>query len=136
MTGVSGVPPRIRTSSYARRPTAVRGSSASATEHRPDPVLTACCKVRFTSLLGQPVAVRGRRRPTGKARNGETEDDRKGVQDEQFLGALSSEGLSFSLPAGTLIAFVVVAVTAGILAAIAPARRAAKLDVLAALQTQ
>ena len=52
------------------------------------------------------------------------------------VGALSSEGLSFSLPTGTLIAFAVVAVIAGMLAAIAPARRAAKLDVLAALQTQ
>ena len=52
------------------------------------------------------------------------------------VGALSSEGLSFSMPVGTLIAFAVVAVLAGILAAIAPARRAAKLDVLAALQTE
>jgi putative ABC transport system permease protein len=56
-----------------------------------------------------------------------------------FLGAmtvqaLSSEGLSFTLPVGTLIAFVVIAVVAGTLAAIAPARRAAKLDVLNALQ--
>jgi putative ABC transport system permease protein len=56
-----------------------------------------------------------------------------------FLGAmtvqaLSSEGLSFTLPLGTLVAFVVIAVVAGTLAAIAPARRAARLDVLNALQ--
>ena len=56
-----------------------------------------------------------------------------------FLGAmtvqaLKGEGLTFTLPVGTLIAFVVVAVVAGTIAAIAPARRAARLDVLNALQ--
>jgi putative ABC transport system permease protein len=56
-----------------------------------------------------------------------------------FLGAmtvqaLKSEGLSFTLPLSTLIAFVVVAVVAGTIAAIMPARRAARLDVLNALQ--
>jgi putative ABC transport system permease protein len=56
-----------------------------------------------------------------------------------FLGgmtveALRGEGLSFILPLGTLVAFVVIAVVAGTLAAIAPARRAARLDVLDALQ--
>jgi putative ABC transport system permease protein len=56
-----------------------------------------------------------------------------------FLGAMTvqalhGEGLTFQLPIGTLIAFVVIAVVAGTLAAIAPARRAAKLDVLEALQ--
>jgi putative ABC transport system permease protein len=56
-----------------------------------------------------------------------------------FLGAmtveaLSSEGLSFILPLGTLVAFVVIAVVAGTLAAIAPARRASRLNVLDALQ--
>ena len=56
-----------------------------------------------------------------------------------FLGgmtvqALHGEGLTFQLPIGTLIAFVIIAVVAGTLAAIAPARRAAKLDVLEALQ--
>src|SRR4051812_49421414 len=51
------------------------------------------------------------------------------------VGALHSEwGLTFQLPVGTLIAFIVIAVVAGTLAAIAPARRAAKLDVLEALQ--
>jgi len=42
-------------------------------------------------------------------------------------------GLSFVVPAGTLVAFAVVAVVAGVLAAVAPARRAAKLDPLTAL---
>jgi putative ABC transport system permease protein len=50
------------------------------------------------------------------------------------VGALHSEGLTFQLPVGTLIAFVVIAIVAGTLAAIAPARRAARLDVLEALQ--
>lgn len=50
------------------------------------------------------------------------------------VGALHSEGLTFQLPIGTLIAFVIIAIVAGTLAAIAPARRAAKLDVLEALQ--
>ncbi len=48
--------------------------------------------------------------------------------------ALADEGLSFSVPVGALIVFAVVAVIAGVLAAIVPARRAAKLDVLRALQ--
>ena len=42
-------------------------------------------------------------------------------------------GLEFVVPIGTLIAFTVVAVVAGILAAVAPARRAARLSPLAAL---
>lgn len=51
------------------------------------------------------------------------------------VGALKSQwGLTFQLPLGTLIAFVIIAVVAGTLAAIAPARRAARLDVLRALQ--
>jgi putative ABC transport system permease protein len=48
--------------------------------------------------------------------------------------ALSSEGLQFALPLGSLVAFVIVAAVAGVLAAIAPARRAARLNVLNALQ--
>jgi putative ABC transport system permease protein len=48
--------------------------------------------------------------------------------------ALSSEGLKFSLPVGALIAFTIVAIVAGMLAAILPARRAARLNVLTALQ--
>ena len=48
--------------------------------------------------------------------------------------SLSSEGLQFSIPAGTLVAFLVVAIVAGLLAAILPARRASRLDMLTALQ--
>jgi putative ABC transport system permease protein len=45
----------------------------------------------------------------------------------------SDEGLTFAVPAGSLVALVVVATIAGILAAIIPARRASRLDPLAAL---
>ena len=48
--------------------------------------------------------------------------------------SLSQFGVSFSLPVGTLVVFTVVAIFAGVLAAIAPARRAARLNVLDALQ--
>ncbi|NUT54957.1 MAG: ABC transporter permease [Thermoleophilia bacterium] len=48
--------------------------------------------------------------------------------------SLSKYGVSFSLPIGTLVVFTVVAILAGMLAAIAPARRAARLNVLDALQ--
>ena len=48
--------------------------------------------------------------------------------------ALSGEGLRFAVPVGSLIAFAVVAGIAGVLAAIGPARRASRLDVLKALQ--
>ena len=48
--------------------------------------------------------------------------------------SLSEFGVSFSLPVGTLVVFTVVAILAGVLAAIAPARRAARLNVLNALQ--
>ena len=48
--------------------------------------------------------------------------------------ALSGEGLRFAVPFGSLVAFCVVAAVAGMLAAIGPARRAARLDPLAALQ--
>ena len=41
---------------------------------------------------------------------------------------------AFTIPIGTLIVFVIAAILAGMLAAIAPARRAARLNVLAALQ--
>ena len=55
-----------------------------------------------------------------------------------FLAALVTQALSqydvgMSLPVGTLLAFTVVAVLAGIAAAIIPARRASRLDVLDAL---
>ena len=48
--------------------------------------------------------------------------------------ALSQYGIVFAVPYGTLAVFVVVAILAGMLAAILPARRASKLNVLAALQ--
>jgi len=48
--------------------------------------------------------------------------------------ALGKYGVEFAVPVGSLVAFVVVALLAGVLAAVAPARRAGKLDVLAALQ--
>jgi putative ABC transport system permease protein len=47
--------------------------------------------------------------------------------------AFSEEGLSFAVPAGSLIAFALVAVIAGVLAAVLPARRAARTNVLSAL---
>ena len=48
--------------------------------------------------------------------------------------ALAGEGLGFAVPVGSLAAFVMVAAVAGSLAAILPARRAARLDPLTALQ--
>ncbi|HET9507852.1 MAG TPA: FtsX-like permease family protein [Gaiellaceae bacterium] len=48
--------------------------------------------------------------------------------------ALSQFDLQFAIPTGSLIAFVVVAIVSGLLAAILPARRAARLRVLEALQ--
>jgi putative ABC transport system permease protein len=48
--------------------------------------------------------------------------------------ALSGEGLEFAIPAGTMVAFLIVAVVAGMLAAILPARRASRINVLQALQ--
>jgi putative ABC transport system permease protein len=43
------------------------------------------------------------------------------------------EGLTFAVPTGSLVALTIVAAVAGVLAAIAPARRASRLDVLTAL---
>jgi putative ABC transport system permease protein len=56
-----------------------------------------------------------------------------------FLAGLTSLALSdyevvFSLPFGSLAIFVVVAILAGMLSAILPARRASRLNVLEALQ--
>jgi len=47
-----------------------------------------------------------------------------------FLGKY---GIAFAVPATPLVAVAVVAIVAGVLAAVLPARRAARLDVLAAL---
>jgi putative ABC transport system permease protein len=46
---------------------------------------------------------------------------------------LSSYGLSLSVPVPTLATFVVVALVVGVIAAVLPARRAGRLDVLSAL---
>ena len=46
---------------------------------------------------------------------------------------LESDGLVFVFPTSQIIIFLVLSIVAGVLAAILPARRAAKLDVLAAL---
>ena len=48
--------------------------------------------------------------------------------------ALARYGVAFSLPVGSIAVFTVVAIGAGTLAAIVPARRAGRLNVLAALQ--
>ncbi|MEA2444889.1 MAG: putative transport system permease protein, partial [Thermoleophilales bacterium] len=48
--------------------------------------------------------------------------------------AMAGEGMTFAVPVGSLVAFLLVAVVAGTLAAILPARRASRLDVLNALQ--
>ena len=48
--------------------------------------------------------------------------------------ALSKYGIVFAVPSGTLVVFVGVAILAGMLAAILPARRASRLNVLEALQ--
>jgi len=48
--------------------------------------------------------------------------------------ALSQYGVVFAVPYGTLVAFVGIAILAGILAAILPARRASRLNILEALQ--
>ena len=50
-----------------------------------------------------------------------------------LASVFADEGITFAIPAGSLVAFVVVAILAGVLAAILPARRAARMDVLTAL---
>jgi putative ABC transport system permease protein len=45
----------------------------------------------------------------------------------------ADEGLTFAVPAGSLVVLTIVAGLAGVLAAIVPARRASRLDVLTAL---
>ena len=48
--------------------------------------------------------------------------------------ALSDYGVVFAVPYGTLVVFVGIAILAGLLAAILPARRASRVNVLEALQ--
>jgi putative ABC transport system permease protein len=50
-----------------------------------------------------------------------------------LASVFAEEGLTFAVPVGSLVAFAVVAIVAGVLAAIMPARRAARMDVLTAL---
>jgi putative ABC transport system permease protein len=49
---------------------------------------------------------------------------------------LANEGFAFAVPVGTLVVLLVLAALAGVLAAIPPARRAAKVDVLRAVTTE
>jgi len=54
-----------------------------------------------------------------------------------IVRALSSQGITeFALPAAQLVLFVVAAGLAGILAAVLPGRRAARIDVLRAITTE
>ena len=54
-----------------------------------------------------------------------------------IVRALSGQGITeFTLPFGQLVLFVVAAALAGILAAVGPGRRAAKIDVLRAITTE
>jgi hypothetical protein len=48
--------------------------------------------------------------------------------------ALSNEGFAFAVPVGSLVTFVVAAIGVGVVAAILPARRASRLNILQALQ--
>jgi putative ABC transport system permease protein len=50
------------------------------------------------------------------------------------IHALGKYGVTFSVPVGSLLVFAIAAMIAGVVAAIAPARRAARLNVLEALQ--
>src|SRR5262249_37761776 len=53
-----------------------------------------------------------------------------------LVRALHSQGVTeFALPVGTLLAFVVLAAVAGVLAAVFPGRRAARIDMLQAITT-
>jgi putative ABC transport system permease protein len=51
-------------------------------------------------------------------------------------GRSADEGFVFEIPAGTLVVVVIAAALAGVLAAIPPARRAARVDVLRAVTTE
>ena len=46
---------------------------------------------------------------------------------------LADEGFALSIPVGTLLVLLLLAMVAGVVAAIGPARRASRLDVLEAL---
>jgi putative ABC transport system permease protein len=50
------------------------------------------------------------------------------------VAVLAGAGLAFSVPLGSLVVFAVTAALAGVVAAVIPARRAARLDILRALR--
>ena len=50
-----------------------------------------------------------------------------------MTAALADLGLAFSVPVGQLAGFLVLAVVVGVLAAVVPARRSARIDVFDAL---
>jgi putative ABC transport system permease protein len=51
-----------------------------------------------------------------------------------YSASNGGDGMHLAVPFGSLVAFAVIAVVAGVLAAVLPARRAGRLNVLAALQ--
>ncbi|MFO1537179.1 MAG: ABC transporter permease [Actinomycetota bacterium] len=53
-----------------------------------------------------------------------------------IVQSVSSEGITFALPVVQLVVFVVLAVLAGLVAGIPPARRAGRLDVLQAITSE
>jgi putative ABC transport system permease protein len=53
-----------------------------------------------------------------------------------LVAALSDQGVSFTLPVGQLVAFLVLAGLAGLASGVFPARRAANLDVLQAVNAE
>jgi putative ABC transport system permease protein len=50
--------------------------------------------------------------------------------------AIKDLGVGFTLPAGQLVVFVLLATVVGVVGAIAPARRAARLDILDAIHSE
>ncbi len=48
--------------------------------------------------------------------------------------ALAEEGIGFQVPFTQLVAFTILAIVLGVVAAVVPARRSAKLNVVSALQ--
>jgi putative ABC transport system permease protein len=53
-----------------------------------------------------------------------------------IVEALSDQGISFSLPVGQLIVFLILSGLAGLLAGVLPARRASHLNVLDAVKSE
>jgi len=53
-----------------------------------------------------------------------------------MIQALGDLGLGFSVPFGQLATFLALAVVVGVIGAIAPARRAARLDILEAIHSE